>query len=107
MAARASGKRSSRAKLLRAAATLMRDSGYAAVTSRALAARAGLKPQLVHYYFRTMDELFMALWRRRADSLSGRQEELLRSARPLRALWGLTSDPHDVALSYEFVALAN
>ena len=32
---------------------------YAAVTSRRLANKAGLKPQLVHYYFRTMEELFV------------------------------------------------
>jgi AcrR family transcriptional regulator len=96
-----------RTSLLNAAEELMREEGYAAVTSRALAARAGLKPQLVHYYFRTMDELFLALWRRRANSLFERQDQLLKSPKPLKALWGLTSDPHDVALSYEFVALAN
>ena len=85
----------------------MREQGYAAVTSRALAARAGLKPQLVHYYFRTMDDLFLELWRRRADGLFRRQQEIPQSPRPLKALWELTCDPHDVVLSYEFVALAN
>jgi len=45
----------------------MLSEGYAAVTSRRVAAEAGLKPQLVHYYFRTMDDLFLALYRRRAD----------------------------------------
>ena len=49
-----------RSSLLNAAESLMRESGYAAVTSRRLAAKAGLKPQLVHYYFRTMDDLFLA-----------------------------------------------
>ena len=45
----------------------MLEEGYAAVTSRRVAAQAGLKPQLVHYYFRTMDDLFLAAYRRRAD----------------------------------------
>ena len=45
----------------------MLDEGYAAVTSRRVAARARLKPQLVHYYFRTMDDLFLEVFRRRAD----------------------------------------
>ena len=85
----------------------MREQGYAAVSSRALAAKAGLKPQLVHYYFRTMDDLFLALWHRRADSLYKRQDDILKATKPLKALWDLTSDPHDVVLSYEFVALAN
>ena len=40
-----------------AAEQLLLEEGYAAVTSRRVGARAGLKPQLVHYYFRTMDDL--------------------------------------------------
>ncbi len=56
-----------RGVLLDAAEQLMLEEGYAAVTSRRLADRAGLKPQLVHYYFRTMDDLFLAVFRRRAE----------------------------------------
>ena len=56
-----------RALLLDAAEQLMLEEGYAAVTSRRLAGRAGLKPQLVHYYFRTMEELFLEVFRRRAE----------------------------------------
>ena len=41
--------------------------GYAAVTSRRVASEAGIKPQLVHYYFRTMDDLFLEVYRRRAE----------------------------------------
>ena len=96
-----------RSSLLNAAESLMRESGYAAVTSRRLAAKAGLKPQLVHYYFRTMDDLFLALFRRVAAGFAQRQTAILKSKEPLRALWNLTSDPQGVVLSYEFVALAN
>ena len=56
-----------RVVLLDAAEQLMLDEGYAAVTSRRVAEQAELKPQLVHYYFRTMDELFLAVFRRRAE----------------------------------------
>jgi TetR/AcrR family transcriptional regulator len=55
-----------RGVLLDAAEQLMLEDGYAAVTSRRLAVRAGLKPQLVHYYFRTMDDLFLEVFPRRA-----------------------------------------
>jgi TetR/AcrR family transcriptional regulator len=96
-----------RTSLLNAAEELMREQGYAAVSSRVLAARAGLKPQLVHYYFRNMDELFLALWRRRADKQFQRQDEILTSPKPLKAAWNLSTDPNEVVLSYEFVALAN
>ncbi len=56
-----------RVLLLDAAEQLMLEEGYAAVTSRRLASKAGLKPQLVHYYFRTMEELFLEVFRRRAE----------------------------------------
>jgi len=96
-----------RIALLDAAETLMRESGYAAVTSRRLAAQAGCKPQLVHYYFRTMDDLFIALFRRIAEAIFARQAEALATPRPLSLLWDLTADPSDVVLHHEFIALAN
>src|ERR1700751_5100765 len=56
-----------RTALLDAAEQLMREKGYAAVTARRVAAKAGQKPQLIHYYFRNMDELLLTVWRRFAD----------------------------------------
>jgi AcrR family transcriptional regulator len=97
----------SRTALLDAAERLMLQEGYAAVTSRRVAASAGLKPQLVHYYFRTMDDLFLALFRRRAEQGLERQVQALASPQPLWALWDLSRDPRGTALTMEFVALAN
>lgn len=97
----------SRATLLDAAEQLMREEGYAAVTSRSVAAKAGLKPQLVHYYFRTMDDLFLALLKRGAEQNRERVERALTSAEPLRAVWALFSDADVAALAHEFMALAN
>ena len=56
-----------RGVLLDAAEELLLQEGYAAVTSRRVADAAGLKPQLVHYYFRTMEDLFLEVFRRRAE----------------------------------------
>ncbi len=53
------------------------EEGYAAVTSRRVAAEAGLKPQLVHYYFRTMDDLFIEVFRRRAEENLDRFERAI------------------------------
>src|SRR4029453_495282 len=78
--------------LLDAAQRLLLEAGYAAGTSRRVAARAGLKPQLVHYYFRTMDDLFLALVRRGAEQNLERQATALASPQPLRALWELAND---------------
>ena len=96
-----------RAALLDAAQKLMLDEGYAAVTARRVAAAAGLKPQLVHYYFRTMDDLFLALLRRGAEQNLERQAKALSSDQPLRALWEFSSEQAGAALTMEFVALAN
>ncbi len=85
----------------------MLEEGYPSVTSRQVAARAGLKPQLVHYYFRTMDDLFLALFRDRAAMGFARQARAISSSQPLWALWELNRDPRGTALTMEFVALAN
>lgn len=85
---------------------LMRAEGHAAVSSRRVAALAGVKPPLVHYYFRTMDDLFLAVFRRGADANFRRQARALASPDPLRALWVAISDPAETALTLEFAALA-
>jgi len=95
-----------RTVLLDAAEQLMVESGYAAVTSRRVAEKAGLKPQLVHYYFRTMDDLFMEVFRRRAEEGLRIQESILESPSPLRALWEFSTNPTGVAVTMEFIALA-
>ena len=96
-----------RAALLDAALQVMVEDGYAALSSRRVAARAGLKPQLVHYYFATMDDLYLAVFRRRAEEGLVRQAAALASDDPLRALWEFSLDDAGTALTYEFVALAN
>src|SRR5580700_3956536 len=96
-----------RGVLLDAAEQLMLEEGYAAVTSRRVAAQAGLKPQLVHYYFRTMDDLFLAVFRRRAEENVTRAERALATDGSLRALWQLNADPRGARFNIEFVALAN
>jgi AcrR family transcriptional regulator len=96
-----------RALLLDVAARLMMEEGYAAVTSRRVATEAGLKAPLVHYYFRSMDDLFVALIHRLAVSNKTRQAEALASPQPLRALWRLASHPAAAAMTTEFAALAN
>jgi AcrR family transcriptional regulator len=94
-----------RAALLDAAQRLMLEEGYAAVTSRRVAAKAGLKPQLVHYYFRTMDDLFLALLRRGAEQTLERQKRDLASPPALRKLWAFNTT--ETALAVELAALAN
>jgi AcrR family transcriptional regulator len=96
-----------RAQLVDAAERLLLEEGYAAVTSRKVAARAGLKPQLVHYYFRTMDDLYLEVFRRRADANLARAERVIAEDGSLHALWALSADPRGAAFTTEFAALAN
>jgi TetR/AcrR family transcriptional regulator len=66
-----------------------------------------LKPQLVHYYFSTMDDLFLAVLEQGARKDRARLSRALQSARPLQALWDLSFDPQTAVIAAEFVALAN
>ena len=52
-----------RAKLLQSAVLIMREEGASAVTARRLAEQFGLGRHIVHYYFGTIDELFIAIMR--------------------------------------------
>lgn len=94
-----------RSLLVEAARNLMLEEGYAAVTSRRIAAKANLKPQLVHYYFRTMDELFLAMLEQGINHNVELLERALKSAQPLRELWDFNTK--QTRLVVEFAALAN
>jgi AcrR family transcriptional regulator len=96
-----------RALLLDAAEQLMRREGYAAVTSRRVAAEAGIKPQLVHYYFRSMDDLFLETYRRRAEEGLDRFAQAMEVHRSLRTIWRFGTDIGGATLNIEFVALGN
>lgn len=96
-----------RHRLIEATAKLMRDEGYAAATSRRVAAEAGVKQALVYYYFPTMDDLFVEVLRAGADASLERMRTALTDDDPLRTLWLINSDSGRTALNTEFMALAN
>lgn len=96
----------SRTAILDAAEAILRDDGYAAVSSRKVAAVAGLKSKLVHYYFKTMDDLFLALLHRVEERHSAALSTAIACEEPLSALWQLSIDPAVPRLHKEFVALA-
>jgi AcrR family transcriptional regulator len=95
-----------RTALLDAAEQVMLSDGYAAVTTRRLATEAGVNSALVHYYFGSMDGLFIALFRRRSDRTYERLTEVVRSPQPLWSLWDLSHDFMNNTLTMEFIALA-
>ncbi len=96
-----------RTNLIEATARIMREEGYAAATSRRVAAEAGVKQALVYYYFPTMDGLFLEVLRAGAETALARMRALLADDDPLQALWLMNSDSAVTALNAEFMALAN
>jgi len=85
----------------------VRDEGYGALSTRRVAAMAGLKPSLVHYYFTTTDDLWLALFRRGVEQSDAMLEAALASPDPLRALWDFFADSSRTGVTLEFMALAN
>lgn len=88
---------------------MMLDEGYASVTYRALATKAGVTPSLVQYYFPSLDDIFIAAIRRYHE----RNIALLTAAfadrddDPLRAVWEYSWDESTGAMMTEFMALGN
>lgn len=95
------------ARLLDATEEIMLREGYAAVSSRSVAAAVGIQASLVHYYFPTIDDLFVSVLRRRAEPNVERLAAALASPEPLSAWWEIAADPRGTALFVELLAAAN
>lgn len=85
---------------------ILLSEGSSAVTSRRVAAEAGLKPQLVHYYFASMDDLLVAAFQRLAEEGLAHQTAAAGGPNPLRAMWATLNDQRGGSLLVEFLALA-
>jgi AcrR family transcriptional regulator len=86
---------------------LMSEEGYAAVSTRRVAKDAGVNAALVHYYYSTTDDLFIALHRRMMDATVEELKTVLEGENPLAAYWQFQSKRAQAALGVEFIALAN
>jgi AcrR family transcriptional regulator len=95
-----------RKELLDATERVLRQQGYAAMNARTIADDAGLKKQLVFYYFHGMDELICETFARCVAQFAGALTKAFASADPLRALWDLHVSG-DAGLFMEFTAIAN
>lgn len=96
-----------RARIVEAAEAVIRDDGYAAVSTRKVATRLGLPASLVHYYFPATEDLWLAVFRRGAAQSDAMIDAAAADHDPVRALWRFHADASRAALSLEFMALAN
>ena len=95
--------------LLDCVGRLLLEKGHAGISYRILAAKAGVTPSLVQYYFPTLDSLFVAMVQRLIerdlqhwnDALQQRPDE------PLRVLWEYSYGKAAGAMSSEIMALGN
>jgi len=101
------GRREAVAALLDAAERLLVEQGYAAITTRKLAERAGINPGLVHYYFGSMEEVMVQVLERFTARLTERQRAMYASDRPFlekwRAAWSFQQE--DLASGYSKIWL--
>jgi AcrR family transcriptional regulator len=93
--------------ILDGAERVLQASGYGAITARSVAQEAGVKHQLVYYYFNDVDDLLLAAFKRRMDRGLDRLRQDAVSDRPVRAIWDDFSNAISAWLDFEYMALAN
>ena len=92
--------------MIAAAAEVLGRKGFAGLTSREVAQTAGVKVQLVHYYFRTMGDLTVALARRIGDEAIKDLARIAADEEPLQKMWNIEAQIKESALAMELVSMA-
>jgi AcrR family transcriptional regulator len=95
--------------LLDSVEKLMLEEGYASVTYRGVAAKAGVTPSLIQYYFPSLDDIFIGTIRRYSERYLTHLTAALerRTDDPLRAVWESSWEEATGAFITEFMALGN
>jgi AcrR family transcriptional regulator len=84
--------RSTRELLLAAAGDLLREEGYAATSTRAVAERAGTRLSLVHYHFGSKRGLLLAVLEDLTERLLNRQRAMFSDDRSFADQWRSACD---------------
>ena len=94
-----------RALLIEAAEQILRDEGAGAVTARRLADQVGLGRHIVHYYFGTMDELFVALMREEGLRSEEWLKQAAKTSDALDLLWAISRFSGPIVFELTLLAL--
>ena len=73
--------------ILDAAERMLVSDGYAAITTRKLAAEANVNQGLIHYYFGSMEEVLLQVFERFSAQLLARQREMYAADVPFIEKW--------------------
>jgi AcrR family transcriptional regulator len=87
VAAEPSPREAAEDNLLDAAERLLVDVGYAGITTRRLAAEAGVNHGLVHYYFGSVENLLVRVLERFTERLIARQRAMYSANTPFLEKW--------------------
>ena len=87
MEAATSRRETATSALLDAAERLLIETGHAGLTTRRVAAEAGVNHGLVHYYFGSMEELLLQVLERFTDRLAERQAAMYEADVPFIEKW--------------------
>lgn len=93
--------------LIDSAVDILRTSGFSAVSARKVAAKAGLSHQIVHYYFRSMEELLLDVIRRASVKHLDALEAAREAEQPLWTVWLLINKQDSGRLETEYLSIAN
>jgi AcrR family transcriptional regulator len=93
-----------RQQLIDVAERMIVEEGCDAVTARRLSEQLGLKRQIIHYYFHSIEDLIIAVIRRQGDRLRDRIGASLENGETPESLWRPGSD--SPATVFEFMARA-
>jgi AcrR family transcriptional regulator len=94
-----------RAKLLAAAADILREQGVAAASARVIAARAGVNQALVFYHFGTVADLLEAACRQAVDEAVARYRDQFAGITSLPALLQVGRELHEQERAHGNVAM--
>lgn len=95
-----------RTLLAEAATAILAEEGVSGVTARSVAQKVGLSHQIVHYYFKSMDDLLIAVVEQGTARAVAELKAALEADDPLKVVIELNSTLASVALSTEFFLYA-
>ncbi|MDX1691764.1 MAG: TetR/AcrR family transcriptional regulator [Acidimicrobiia bacterium] len=95
-----------RERILAAAKRRLLEEGYAALSTRKVAADAGVPLSQIHYHFGSKEQLIVSLLREENERLLDRQSEMFGRDLPLWERWVLACDYFDDDLASGYVRVA-
>ena len=96
-----------RSRLIDEALKLLAEEGVSALTARRLAQRLELSFQIVHYYFKSMDELLIAVIEQSMVGVFEMLRSAVHASHPLSVLMAMHRGPAGVAMGLEFEIYAS